>query len=315
MRSFCIVIVVIAQSWQGPLWDVRFRRSQDQLTVVEEVFKATVTAIEDGDSVVVTTGNERSTLHLAGVDAPELSQAGGPEAKAFLSDLVLGKAVTVRLKNASERSATIELNGSDLSAALIRNGMAWHCPRFTADRELTSAEADARKAKRGLWNVARPTPPWLFRGAGACWQQQKKGVAQDRPDFSGMWTAVSPPEQAGQKLTIKQEAASLTMERPFEGGVHSVLYKLDGTTSRTLTMAHGPVDIVAKTRWGNRSLIIEERQWMARGEEATHLRQVLWLDERGLLNLEVSSPRPIGENDVMRLVLRRTSSHETGGAR
>lgn len=181
MQSLCIVIAVIAQSWQGPLWDVRFRRSQDPVLVVEEVFKATVTSIEDGDSVLVTTPNERYTLHLVGVDAPELSQPGGPEAKAFLSELVLGKAVTVRLKSVSERSARLEINGSDVSAALIRAGMAWHCPRYTEDHDLTRAEADARKAKRGLWNLDRPTPPWLLRGVGACWQQQKGSVSSARP--------------------------------------------------------------------------------------------------------------------------------------
>jgi hypothetical protein len=52
--------------------------------------------------------------------------------------------------------------------------MGWHCPRYSEDRELTRAEADARGAKRGLWSVSQPTPPWLFRGTGACWQQTAK---------------------------------------------------------------------------------------------------------------------------------------------
>lgn len=303
------MILVIAQSGQAPPPNVAGRVAQEPVLVAEEVYQATVTAVEDGDSVLVKTPTEQITVHLAGADAPEMSQPGGPEAKTFLSELLLGKIVTVRLKSVTERLARIEVGGSDVSATLVRRGMAWHCPRYTDDRELTSAEADARTSKRGLWSAARPTPPWLHRGAGACWQQKKEDRTSkpDRPDFSGAWIAVSPPGEAGRKLTIRQDGVSLTMEHPPGTGVQRVVYKLNGTTSRALATQQGPVDIVAKTRWNGRSLVVDERRWTVHGEEATNVRQILWLDDRGLLNLEVSSPRPIGESDATRLVLQRVT--------
>lgn len=172
------VVGAVAAHGQDPTLDMRFRAvraSQDPLLVAEEVFQATVTAVEDGDSLVVGSQTGSTTIHLAGVDAPEMSQPGGPEAKAFLNDLVLHKTVTVRLQSAAERLARLEVNGSDVSAALVRGGMAWHCRRYTDDRELTTAEADARATKRGLWAGSRPTPPWQHRGVDACWQQKKAG--------------------------------------------------------------------------------------------------------------------------------------------
>jgi len=309
------VIALCVAAWaaggpQDPGRDLRSRQAitaQGPILVAEEVFQATVTSVEDGDSVVVKSraSAESIALVVAEVDAPELTQAGGPEARAFLSRFALGKTVTVRLKSATERSARIEIDGVDVSAALIRGGMAWHCPRFTEERELIGAEADARAAKRGLWSTPRPTPPWLFRGAGACWQQKKNSGSDERPDFSGAWTAIDPPAHAGQTVTITQDAAGLTIERPVNGSLDSMHYKFEKTTSRVRLTPHGAVDVVAKARWNGPLLIVEERTWRVPGEEADNVRQILWVDARGQLNLEVSSPRPIGENDTTRWVLRR----------
>ena len=303
MRALWIVTIAIAQA--GQVIAPRDAARQEML-VAEEVFKATVMSVQDGDSLVVKTPDERVTLHLEGVDAPELSQPGGPESKAALSALTLGKTVTVRVKSAAERVARIELEGSDVSTLLIRSGMAWHCPRYTSDRTLASAEADARASKRGLWRAVRPMPPWLHRGASTCWEERKGSATRDRPDFSGTWTAISPPGRAGQTLTIAQDAATLTLQQdPQASDLLSSRYRLDGTTSRAFSTEQGPIDTVARTRWNGRSLVLEERQWRVRGEEAVNIRHVLWLDDRGFLNVEVSTPRPIGEQDVTRIVLQR----------
>lgn len=169
---------------------------QDAILVAEEVFQATVVSIEDGDTLVVRTlANAESTrVHIAAVDAPEMSQPGGPEAKAFLTNLISGKTITVRLKGTLEPLARVEVDGADLGLLLIKNGMAWHCPRFAKESGLAAAEAEARGAKRGFWNRPQPTPPWIYRGAGVCWEQKAPAKkSQRRPDFSGSWTAISPP--------------------------------------------------------------------------------------------------------------------------
>lgn len=305
MRGLLLVTIVIAQAGEFvPRGAVR----QDPTLVGEEVFKATVLSVEDGDSLVVKSTMDRATLHLQGIDAPELTQPGGPESKSALSELTLGKTVTVRLKSAAEHVARIELDGSDISEVLIRQGMAWHCPRYTNDPELARAEADARASKRGLWRAPRPMPPWLHRGAGTCWEQRKGSASsrEERPDFSGTWTAISPPARVGHKLAIRQDATILTLQQePPTFDLLSSSYKLDGTTSRAYRTEEGPVDMVAKTRWSGRSLVLDERQWRVRGQEAVNIRQVFWLDDRGFLNVEVSTPRPIGEQDMTRMVLQR----------
>jgi endonuclease YncB( thermonuclease family) len=273
-------------------------RFQDPTLVAEEVLQAKVVSVEDGDTLVIRSlaAGESMTIHIAGVDAPEMSQPGGPEAKGYLSDLVFGKTVTVRLKGTIEPLARVEIAGSDVSLQLIRSGMAWHCPRFAKEDTLAAAEADARHSKRGLWSRAQPTPPWIHRGVGVCWQQQNPPAKSQstRPDFSGRWTAISPSDRAGDELTIVQDAGTLTIRQPSG---ESLTYKLEGTTSRAFTTEHGPADTVAKSHWNDGVWIVEERQWLVRGQEPRNVRRRIWVDDGGFLNLEVSSPRPIGEYD------------------
>lgn len=285
------------------------RPYQGPTLVAEEVLQADVTSVEDGDSLVVKTvaTGESIVIHIAGVDAPELSQPGGAESKGFLSQLLTGKRVTVRLKRTIEGVARIEIGGSDVSLRLIRSGMAWHCPRFAKEDDLAAAEAEARRAKRGLWSHTQPTPPWLHRGSGVCWQRQSApGKSPSRPDFSGRWMAISPSERAGHELTIAQDTHTLTIRHDSDELPESFTYKLEGTTSRAFTTEQGPADSVAKSRWNDRVWTLDERQWLVHGHEPRTIRQRLWLDEQGFLNVEMSSPQPIGEYDSTVVRYRRS---------
>jgi micrococcal nuclease len=162
-----------AQRPPSPIADER-RQLGDAPLVAEEVFTTTVADVVDGVSVVVNDSGRLRALRLDGVDAPEISQAFGREARDFLSALVKGKTVTVRLKGNTSASgeglARIELERSDLQATLVQRGMAWYCRRFTDDRELAAAETLAKDAKLGLWAASNVLPPWKYRGVTACWQ-------------------------------------------------------------------------------------------------------------------------------------------------
>lgn len=153
---------------------------QDSLLLVrEEIFRATISAIEDGDSVTVHDGQRDLRVHLEGIDAPELSQPNGADAKAFLTTLAAGQRVIVRVTGRApaggESFARLEVKGSDLSVTLLRSGMAWYCARHAEDAELARAERAAREAKRGLWSAPNSTAPWQYRGTTTCYQE-KKGV-------------------------------------------------------------------------------------------------------------------------------------------
>jgi len=58
------------------------------------------------------------------------------------------------------------VRGEDLSAELVRVGLAWWYRKCAPDdEELAKLEAESREAKRGVWADPDPVPPWEWRNA------------------------------------------------------------------------------------------------------------------------------------------------------
>lgn len=54
--------------------------------------------------------------------------------------------------------------GVDANAEQVRRGMAWVYVKYAPkDSPLYAIQAEARVARRGLWQDARPVPPWEWR--------------------------------------------------------------------------------------------------------------------------------------------------------
>lgn len=71
------------------------------IVTVDYFYKGVVTEVRDGDTLTINADLGFNTWHLSpfrllGCNARELSQPGGPEAKANLESLVLGKTVTIK---------------------------------------------------------------------------------------------------------------------------------------------------------------------------------------------------------------------------
>lgn len=126
-----------------------------------------VVAVKDGDTIELLQKGKTVTVRLYGVDAPEKTQDYGQKAKQFASDLVFGKSVRLISHNTDRYGRTVGTiilpDGRSLNEELIRNGYAWHYKAYSKDKNLENLEADARRFKRGLWQLPNPTPPWDFR--------------------------------------------------------------------------------------------------------------------------------------------------------
>ena len=126
-----------------------------------------VVAVHDGDTVTVLRGGEQVKVRLACIDAPERGQAFGSRSRERLAELVMRRAVTLEVIDHDQYGRTVahlQCDGVDVNLEMVRAGLAWHyryhCPNDTA---LAAAEAEARKAQRGLWADARPEAPWDWR--------------------------------------------------------------------------------------------------------------------------------------------------------
>ncbi len=131
------------------------------------VFEAPVIAVSDGDTFVVHHAGRNLRVRLAEVDAPELKQPYGRQARAFTARMVLDKVVRIEPRTIDDYDRVVARvrtpDGKDLSEELVRNGLAWWYRRYSRDRQLERLEEEARQQKRGLWADPDPVPPWLFR--------------------------------------------------------------------------------------------------------------------------------------------------------
>jgi endonuclease YncB( thermonuclease family) len=123
----------------------------------------------DGDSFVAdVSGEGRTEVRLAGIDAPERGQAFSDRARRSLGSLVRGERLELVVTDVDRYGRLVARvyrgrDGLELNAEQVRSGHAWVYRRYVRDSELDRLEHEARAARRGLWRDARPEPPWKWR--------------------------------------------------------------------------------------------------------------------------------------------------------
>src|SRR6266550_3920579 len=148
-------------------------RPQSRETSGAQTLTGRVVAIADGDTVtMLDSANTQHRIRLAGIDAPESHQAFGEQSRLNLSEMIFGKDVSVSYQKVDQYGrlvGKIILEGKDINLEQVKAGMAWHYKFYEdeqtpEDRDLYDrTEAEARAARRGLWQDPNPTEPYQFR--------------------------------------------------------------------------------------------------------------------------------------------------------
>ncbi len=142
-----------------------------------DTLRGVVIVVIDGDTVLFKPDHVNAStraflkIRLADIDAPEKDQAYGDAAARLLTTLVLNQRVavnTVATDRYGRTVAQLRLEVSPPDAAtinqqLVQRGLAWGSSRYRRNPELRAAQDEARRAQRGLWQDAAPTPPWAWR--------------------------------------------------------------------------------------------------------------------------------------------------------
>jgi endonuclease YncB( thermonuclease family) len=115
-----------------------------------------VVAVKDGDTINVLHGGRAVTVRLHGIDAPEMGQPFGNNAKQAASRYAFGKVARIRITDVDRYGRAVgrvTVDGGSLNQMLVRDGLAWWYRRY-APREgrLESLERAARNANQGLWS-------------------------------------------------------------------------------------------------------------------------------------------------------------------
>lgn len=138
--------------------------------VSAEVF---VWKVSDGDTLWISDETGKKTkVRMNRIDAPEMNQPYGKESADRLAELVLGKYVSL-LSDGKDRYGRslevvfVETNATthakmDVNLQLVKEGLAW---QYYTDKTpaYTTAFAEAKKKKVGLWSKENPVNPYEWR--------------------------------------------------------------------------------------------------------------------------------------------------------
>ena len=127
-----------------------------------------VVAVHDGDTLTVQSGSSLYKVRLSDVDAPEMGQVFGKQARQFTEDRVLGRWVRVNValidRHGRRVGEVIVEDGWVLNEELVHAGLAWYYRVHPVRNErLQRLEQYAFAKKLGLWVEREPLPPWEFR--------------------------------------------------------------------------------------------------------------------------------------------------------
>jgi micrococcal nuclease len=166
----------IAYERRGLSTDISDGEFRKRILKSQAETKLRVYKIYDGNTIQVGNSTGRQWVRILGVDAPEIGQAGGEQARIELAKLLDGKIVT--LKYSTYRAddvdgvflARVFLAETDIGLSLIEKGRAWFDDAYKYFFSKADATANARaqklavQAKLGIWSDDdKPQPPWEFR--------------------------------------------------------------------------------------------------------------------------------------------------------
>lgn len=154
---FALLLLIAAPALA---WDSYIGRNMD----------AEVEAVPDGNTLVVKAGNGQSmTINFYGIGLPTPRQPYGPQARAYLAEMLpVGRKVTLMTINETDDgaiNALVQVADQSINTRLITDGLAWvnrHTCKAFFCRRMHIAENTARQARRGLWSLNIPTPPWQW---------------------------------------------------------------------------------------------------------------------------------------------------------
>lgn len=174
-----------------------------------------VLEVGDGDSLLVVVDGRRERVRLIGINAPELEECFGVEARRALADLA-GGAPVVLTADSEDRDRYdrllryVHVGDTFINLALVEGGyaLARPYPPNTAHQEaLEAAEARARAAQRGMW------APEACRSAAAelvVSEIRADPSGRDEENPNGEWVAVLNPGEIPRDLSgwsLRDESA------------------------------------------------------------------------------------------------------------
>ena len=136
-------------------------------------YSGKVVAVHEGDRLTMLHNGKKLKVQLYGIDAPELKQAYGPEARSFLEAFTKEETVEVEPIGTVKKgnlTGMVMLGSDNINELLLLKGQAWvDRSQCTADicAKWIKMEEAAKATQKGLWIDPQAMPPWEFRAKNA----------------------------------------------------------------------------------------------------------------------------------------------------
>jgi endonuclease YncB( thermonuclease family) len=131
------------------------------------VIQGQVTGVIDGNRLwVLPPGGQPVQVRLSGIDAPELCQPWGPDARAALNDWVAGHTASVQPVGRAEGGMVVgvlTVDGSNINQHMVEEGHAWSQRLRSGHGPYLKQERVAHALARGLHGAGGAVLPSDFR--------------------------------------------------------------------------------------------------------------------------------------------------------
>jgi endonuclease YncB( thermonuclease family) len=167
-RAVAVVALVLLTLAAGQYRAPKFDPEHPPHAGDEGVFYGPLVRIKDGDSLIARVQGVAMDFRLADIDAPELDQPYGDQAKRDLVLLAKGQQLVILPVDTDAYGRTVAhiWNGNAyLNGEMVKRGAAWFNSRYARGPMLYDVEQEARDAKRGLWALPLQDriEPWEWR--------------------------------------------------------------------------------------------------------------------------------------------------------
>jgi micrococcal nuclease len=133
-----------------------------------KIVNATVTRINDGDSIEVQLEAGAGRVRFSAIDTPEYDQPYGSQSSAALRALLpVGTTVELEVITQDQYRRLVAVvwlvaDGKrvNINETMLRQGHAWALRRYMREPRFCDLEAQARDQKLGLW--AQPVSDWVY---------------------------------------------------------------------------------------------------------------------------------------------------------
>jgi micrococcal nuclease len=187
----------------------------------------------DGDTLEVIIEGKQFVIELSDIDAPELDQPFGTEAKQFVEGLALNKKIKVSaldgatsVKGAIIAEIFVSQKQDSLNRTLVREGLAWPVTDPKKRNPYELAYEFAQKNHLGIWSVANILPPWEFRKQAG----ERKRIEQEKAIDEKILMAQIQKEKMLRAQIQNQSKFSLIIEKiknQITGVFHKLIFYLE----------------------------------------------------------------------------------------